>query len=388
MATQVVGVQPSVLKWARESIGYSIGEVADRLERKPEEIRSWEAGDTAPTYPQLERLSSVYKRPLAVFFFPNPPSEPTPQYEFRTLPRTDLDSLHPDTRYQIRIALSFQESLRDIYSNKNPSERCIFRDIKLSFQEDITEQAKKVRDYLDLGMDKQVSWRDEDQALKAWRSAVEEVGIFVFKNTFKQKTISGFCLLDNEFPIIYLNNTTTKTRQIFSLIHELAHLLLQISGISKFDSDYIDNLDLKEQQIERFCNDFAAEMLIPIADFRQQVRQVIDVTDMIVQSIARRYCVSREAILRRFLDLQLVTAAFYSRKASEWNSQYETSKTTPSGNYYATQASYLGEKYLHSVFEKYHRGQLDLNQVASYFGVKAKSIAGLEELFLRKGVSA
>jgi len=83
--------------------------------------------------------------------------------------------------------------------------------------------------------------------LKYWRQAVEEAGVFVFKNSFKQKDISGFCLRDEDLPIIYLNNSTSKTRQIFSLLHELAHLLLNMNGLSKFDSDYIDRLPSKEK---------------------------------------------------------------------------------------------------------------------------------------------
>ncbi len=67
-------------------------------------------------------------------------------------------------------------------------------------------------------------------ALKQWRQAVEDCGVFVFKAAFKQKDISGFCLMDESLPVIYLNNSTTKTRQIFSLLHELAHLLLSING--------------------------------------------------------------------------------------------------------------------------------------------------------------
>jgi Zn-dependent peptidase ImmA (M78 family) len=389
MASQTVGVKPTILKWARESLGYSIGEVAERLNRDPEEVRGWEAGEGAPTYAQLERLAyELYKRPLAIFFFPEPPIEPEPQREFRTLPATDLDSLHPDTRYQIRIALSLQESLRELNGNRNPSDKCIFRDIKLSFQNDVAEQAAQVRNYLQVDMGMQIAWRDEDEALKSWRSAIEEVGLFVFKNTFKQKSISGFCLLDDEFPIIYLNNSTAKNRQIFSLMHELAHVLLQVSGISKFDSDYIDKLGKKEQQIEKFCNLFAAEILIPIDDFREQIEHISEVTDSAVQKIAKRYCVSRESVLRRFLDLSLVTLAYYLRKSSEWNAQYDSGKSPPGGDYYATQASYLGEKYLRSVFEKYYQGRLNLNQVSEYLGVKVKSIPGLEAIISRKGILA
>ncbi|MDR4521261.1 MAG: helix-turn-helix transcriptional regulator [Nitrosomonas sp.] len=65
----VLGIKPEILRWARTTVGMSISEVADSLKRKPEEIEAWEAGHSAPTYPQLEKLAyQIYKRPLAVFF--------------------------------------------------------------------------------------------------------------------------------------------------------------------------------------------------------------------------------------------------------------------------------------------------------------------------------
>ena len=70
MTEKVTGTQPSVLRWARESQGYSIEEVASRLKRDPSEVAAWETGAESPTYVQLETLAyKIYKRPLAVFFF-------------------------------------------------------------------------------------------------------------------------------------------------------------------------------------------------------------------------------------------------------------------------------------------------------------------------------
>src|SRR5712671_5678318 len=98
MPERLTGIQTSVLKWARESQGYSIEEVASRLKRDPAEIAAWETGDESPTYVQLETLAyKIYKRPLAVFFLPEPPLEAEPEREFRTLPEFDLESLTADT---------------------------------------------------------------------------------------------------------------------------------------------------------------------------------------------------------------------------------------------------------------------------------------------------
>jgi len=81
----VSGIQPALLRWARQTIGLSVIDVAEKLSRHPSEIAVWESGESAPTYPQLEKLAyQVYKRPLAVFFLPVPPQEIAPVHEFRT----------------------------------------------------------------------------------------------------------------------------------------------------------------------------------------------------------------------------------------------------------------------------------------------------------------
>lgn len=75
----VEGVQPDIFRWARQTIGLSVADVAQALKRPIDEIKAWESGQSAPIYSQLEKLAyQVYKRPLAVFFLPAPPDESPP----------------------------------------------------------------------------------------------------------------------------------------------------------------------------------------------------------------------------------------------------------------------------------------------------------------------
>lgn len=388
MATSpVAGIQASVLRWARESQGYSIDDVAQHLKREPAEVKAWEDGDAAPTYAQLEDLAyKLYKRPLAVFFLPGPPAEISVKKEFRSLPEFELDQLAADTRYQVRIAHAYQISLRELNDGVNPVARSIFKDVRLTDTTNVNKAADSIRKYLGISLKAQSAWKTSDEALKVWRNAVEEVGIYVFKHSFKQKSISGFCLADDEFPVVYLNNSTAKTRQIFSLFHELAHLLLRVNAISKFDRAYIDQLPQKERRIEQFCNALAAEFLVPSEDFSAQLRLVRQINDQTIAALALRYHVSREAILRRMLDRGLVEAAYYETKAKQWVDEFESAGE--GGDYYATQSVYLGDRYLRLVFGKHYQGKLSLEQVADYLGVRTKSVAGLEAIMLRKTVAA
>ncbi len=381
----VTGVQPEIFRWARVSVGLSVTDVAAMLKRDPEEVAAWEAGTKAPTYPQLERLAyQVYKRPLAVFFLPSPPEEQLAQREFRTLPEADMQTLARDTYLHIWRAHAYQLALRDLFDGHNPAEHLIWKSLSLSTAQPIAEQADRIRQHLGITLEKQIRWANDDSALKGWRKAIEDAGVFVFKAVFKQKEISGFCLADDALPLIYLNNSTTKTRQIFSLLHELAHLLLSMNGLSKLDTRYIDALPQREQRIERFCNAIAAEALIPTQDFAAQTRhlpvELDPMTDVRFSELASRYGVSREAILRRFLDEGRVGKADYERMARIWSAQ---KKRIGRGNWYNNQGAYLSERFTREVVSRHYRNQLTLEQASELLGIKPKSFAGFEERVLR-----
>ena len=374
-----------MFRWARQTIGLSIADVALRLKCLDEEVESWESGDAAPSYAQLEKLAyQIYKRPLAVFFLPSPPEERLPEHEFRTLPQADMQTLLADTYMQIRRAHAFQIALVELFEGKNPSARFIPNDIYLSREKSIPEQAKSIRDYLGITLEQQASWKNDEVALKMWREAVENSGVFVFKAPFKQKDISGFCLRDEGFPLIYINNSTTKTRQVFSLLHELAHLLFNINGLSKLDQSYVERLPNEERQIERFCNAVAAEVLLPLNDFLMQSRQFPDdvehASEPMFSQLALHYGVSREAVLRRFLDMGRVGVEFYSQKAKMWAAQKKPSK---GGDWYASQNVYLSDRFAKEVVSRHYRHQISVEHAAELLGIRAKNFAGLEQRILQ-----
>jgi Zn-dependent peptidase ImmA (M78 family) len=363
----------------------SIPDVADRLKRPAADIERWESGDAAPTYAQLERLAySVYKRPLAVFFLPEPPREPQPRREFRTLPQADLDTLSRDTHLQIRRAHAYQLALRELFEGGNPAPRRIWQVLSLSRDRSIARQAEAIRDVLRIDMETQASWSSDERALKAWRTAIEDVGVFVFKNAFKQKDISGFCLTDPELPLIYLNNSTTKTRQTFSLLHELAHLLLDVSGIGKLDPSYVDRMRGPAQAIERFCNAMAAAVLIPEADFRRQLArlpsQPEDITEEHLAQLAGRYGVSRETTLRLLVDQGRFPRSLYDEKAKAWAAQQQGGS---GGDWYASQNAYLSQRFAQAVVQQHYRQRLTVEQASDLLGIKPKNFAGIEQRILQ-----
>lgn len=381
----VEGLTPAVLQWARESANMTIDDVALRLKKPVDVIEAWEAGVDAPTYSQLENLAyEIYKRPLALFFMPAPPDEPKPRAEFRSLPDADLGHLSRETALLIRKARAFQAALSELHGERSPAPDPIWRKLRVNPSGDVARQAAYVRDALGVSLDDVRRQVNPDDALKLWRRAIERGGIHVFKESFKQREFSGFCLWHPEFPVILINNSTTKTRQVFSLLHEVAHVLCDRSGISRFDNRGIEDLPQPDRTIERFCNALAGEILVPVGDFEAITRDFDPslATDDDFANLAARYHVSRAVVLRRFVDRGDVAMDFYLYKDREW-SQQRRDVASDGGNYYATQGAYLSEQFLREVVSRYSRRLLSKAEASEMIGVKPRNFERFEDLVLR-----
>jgi Zn-dependent peptidase ImmA (M78 family) len=385
MPEPVFAINPVLLKWARERAGYSVGDVAKALKKDEGLVKRWEQGTEAPTYAQLERLAyKIYRRPLAMFFFPTPPEERSERRWFRTLPDSEIADLSPDTRYAIREAVARRISLYELFDGRNPSELPLLKNFSANATDSGESLATQVRKLLKEEISDQLKIRRSEDAFEKWRGSLGTVGIFVFKRSFKQRDLSGFGLYDDEFPLIYVNNSNSFTRQSFTLFHELCHLLLHVSGITKVDDSYVQALSGDSKNIEVLCNRFASEFLVPEEGFAETLRGK-GFRDQLVSYLAERYKVSREVILRKMLDRGFIGRDVYEAKAAQWKQDFLRRKTKGTkGNYYRTEVAYLGTKYLNVAFHNYYSGRITVDQLADHLGVKVSSIAGLEGEVLRR----
>lgn len=382
MAVRATGINPAMLRWAREQAGYSLEEIARRRRVPVERISDWEAGNGYPTWRQLENLAyQDYHRATTLFFLDHPPDEPGIAAEFRRLPAAMLDDLQPDTRYAVRQARARQTDLAELLGASGTAERFILRDLSAQARiDDPDGLAAAVREYLGVSLDEQKSWSNADDALKQWRAQVDDAGVWVFKRSFQQHDIAGFCLGDAVFPVIYLNNGQVKARQTFTLFHELAHLLFDFNHIERFDdSHYLTTLADADRAAEIACNRFAGEFLVPSDKFAKAISdQNGTVTgDESILRLARTYCVSREVILRKLRDLGRLDDVQYRQTVARWRLERPAAAGS-GGDYYATQATYLGQKYLRAAFTAFEDGSIDDFQLAGLLGVKGSSLAGLE----------
>lgn len=379
MAEQIP-INPALLIWARERAGLSRDEALQKFRR----LEEWEAGEAAPTYPQLEQLADTLKVPIAVFFFPEPPEVPAINETFRTLPEAEIGRLPSRIRLLMRKAKAMQLNLAELTQNRNPAERLITRDLTFPADVNIQAMTTAVREYIGVSVADQRGWRDDEVALKEWRAALLRVGIFVFKDAFRAEDFSGFCLYDAEFPVIYVNNSSTKTRQIFTYFHELAHLIFHTSGIDKIRDNYIQRLTADAQQVEVLCNRFAASFLLPEEEFRQAMADR-EANEATAEVLAAQFHVSREVIFRRLLDQGRVNEQQYLHAVERWNGQRQGGggEGGSRGNHYWTKLAYLGRDYVALALREFHRNRIDEDQLADYLDTKPKNIGALEAYFER-----
>ena len=370
-------ITPEVLQWARERAPFTIEEIRTKFPS----IEDWEQGTSAPTYPQLEKLSDTLKVPIAVFFFSEPPDVPPIRESFRTLPDANFAALPRAMHVMLRKAKTLQINLAELNEGHNPAERYILRDIRFTPNMDVPEMARRLREYLGISMETQVSWSDSDVAFEAWRTVLEQHGIAVFKDAFRENLYSGFCLYDENFPLIYINNSA-KTRQTFTLFHELAHLLFNISWIDTHSEETERELQPFDRHIEATCNRFAAEFLLPNERFQSEIRD-FSATEETAVILARRYHISRESVFRRFLEQGYIAEEQYRQAAHRWANQLQTGG---GGNPYWTKISYLGVSYINLAFSRYYQNQITEPQLADYLDTKVKNLSKLEDYFGRKTV--
>jgi Zn-dependent peptidase ImmA (M78 family) len=370
-----IAVNGDLITWARERAGLSPEQAAQKFAK----ISAWEAGTALPSYPQLESMADEFRIPIAVFFFPERPNVPRIEETFRTLPDTEFVRLPRRIQFLLRKAKAFQVGLYELTQGRNPAARLITRDVEFTVRMSPDTMAARVRDYLGISLAQQTAWHDAEEALKEWRQAFYRVGIFVFKDAFREESFSGFSLYDDVFPIIYVNNSAARTRQIFTLFHELGHLLFHTSGIDPLDDQYVERLPDRPRHIEVVCNRFAAQFLLPEKAFEEALAGQRP-TEQRAEMLAGRFHVSREFIFRKFLDRNWITREDYGRAARRWAAQKQEGS---GGNPYWSKLAYLGRDYVALAFNQYHQNRIDETQLGEYLDMKPKNVGTLEEYFVR-----
>lgn len=376
---------PAVLVWARKSAGMSVEVAAQRADVKPEQLSSWEAGVACPSIPQLRKLATIFRRPLAAFYLPDPPQRFEVMHDFRRLSSSQMPlKSSPKLAYEIRRAFDRREWALELMEGVDESPTPF--QVKATLDEGVEEVASRLRESIGVTVLQQESWRLDYVAFKQWRMLFERAGILTLQATGIQlDEARGFSVSLNPLPVVVVNIKDAPRGRIFTLLHEVTHVMLNEGGVC----------DLHDDDVEAFCNRVAGAALFPrdallrSPIIRQHRKGDSSWTDYELQELSRQFGGSREAALVRLLTLKLTTQAFYDRMRKEFLKRYseqqerrhEVEGFAPP---HVIAISSAGPLFTSLVVESFNREKITASDVSDYLQIRLKHLKELQGEFVKE----
>ena len=302
-------ITPKVLQWARESARMSLETAAAKVSIAPEKLIEWEDGFGQPTIKQAETLAKAYKRPFAIFFLPEAPRDFTPLQDFR---KKTAKPLGTASVFIIREIQQKQAWIRDVFENNNESVLPFVG--RFSIHDNPAKVANDILDTLQINKNNYSVYGP----INEWIDKAESRGIFISKTSFihtrlklDSEEMQGFAIADSYTPFIFINSEDWNTSQFFTLVHELAHIWIAESGISnEIEPELKHKGNL--HPIELFCNEVAANALMPIEEIKNLDSAVFNSLNE-VSKMSKKLGVSSFAFLFRALKLQIISIDKYRK---------------------------------------------------------------------------
>ncbi len=363
---------PVLLSWARKSAGMSLEVAAKKAAVKVEQLQSWERDTAKPSVPQLRKLASIYRRPLAVFYLPEPPIRFQAMHDFRRLSaETPSPENSPDLAFEIRRAYDRREWALELMTDIEETPTTF--EAKAGAQDDVEETGRRLRKALGVTGNEQLQGLTDHEAFKHWRLLLERAGILTFQATgIDLAEARGFSISMQPLPVVVANIKDAPRGRIFTLLHEATHVMLNEGGIC----------DLHDAEIEAFCNRVAGATLFPREDLlacetlRMHKKGDYSWSDTELREISRRFGGSREAALVRLLTLGLTSHAYYDRKRGEFLRQYQEQRKQGGGFAppHVVALSSAGPLFTSLVIESFNRERITASDVSDYLQIRLRHL--------------
>jgi Zn-dependent peptidase ImmA (M78 family)/transcriptional regulator with XRE-family HTH domain len=364
-----VEINPEVLRWARELGGFSVDDLARAVGTKPLRVQEWENGSRLPTMGQLRKIAWRLRRPAAFFLLAKVPEPDLPQPpDFRSAPDRHEPSI--ELRRELRAAVerrsNFLELVPDV-AEWRPG-------IQL---EDPVAAGTEVREFLGVTVEQQLDARDQYAALALWVGAIERSGALVFQSSkFDLGEARGASVHFPVLPVILLNAKDAPTARCFTVLHELGHLLMGSGALCEVYGQRLP-------RVERRCNQFAAQALMPADKFLEEFREPASDDQAVreAQRLGRRFKVSSMAAAIRLQELGKVDQNVVRIVTRLTNDRPERSiDDSPVIIPVSTlKLRDLGRSYVGAVLDAYHEDRITLTDASQFLDAKVPHIEKMEQ---------
>lgn len=306
-------ITPKILKWARESARMSEEAAAAKVSITVDKLKEWENGDSQPTIRQAETLAKAYRRPFALFFLPDIPRDFQPLQDFR---KKDAKPLSTGSIFIIREIQQKQAWIKDVYEENNETPLTFVG--RFDLQSNPIAVANDILATLEIDP----SNYKKTNPIAEWIEKAESKGIFISRTSFihsrlklDSDELQGFSIADKYAPFVFVNSDDWNAPQLFTLVHELAHIWIAASGISNEIEPEIKHKD-KLHPVELFCNEVAANALMPINLMRAFSMSTFETSHNLFKA-SKELGISSFAFLFRALSLNIVSLDSYRKLKRE-----------------------------------------------------------------------
>lgn len=349
-----VEVRPAMLRWARERAGLDAGALLGRFPKYEE----WEREETRPTLKQLERFANATHTPIGFLFLPEPPVESVPIPDFRTVGNRRIGRPSPDLLDTVYLCQQRQEWYRDFA--RSQGERPLPFIGSATLNSNIEETAAAIRRTLGFDIEERRQTPTWTDALRRFIELADALGVLVMvngvvaNNNYRKldpDEFRGFALTDELAPLVFINGSDTKAAQMFTLAHELAHIWLGQSALSD-----VGPVTVPTNKVEVWCNQVAAELLVPLAVLREEYRKGEDLRAAL-DRFARRFKVSTLVILRRIFDAGEISRVQLNAAYQQELARLRAITRSSGGDFYLTQSARVGKRFARALVASTLEGQ-------------------------------
>lgn len=352
-----IKIEPHVLTFLRKSAGYTEDDVASNMKISKDRFEKIESGNESLSMAQIVHLADLYERPLVAFFTKEVPEKKEMPHDYR---------MNRDKRLSPKIFIAKRKAL---YLAGQLKETSGNRSTELPVMANILSpaaMAEKLRKHLGITLNDTKGLVAEDILVLYKRQIEERFFVPVIEYPLKASGVRAFSVY-SDISVIVLNESDIYSVKLFSLFHELCHLLKHDEGICNIELEKAK----KAAPVERFCDEFAAHFLVPDKALEEELlqAQTLDLNE--VRRIARVFGVSNLVILIRLLDADFISKEIYRRLKKELDEQ-PAKKGFGRRNWQKTYVNRTSRLILNSLIRSYRSGDLTYTSLATITGIKDK----------------